>query len=176
MMFPVRINVLSDTKKTHLKRLALFTYLKTSCALVFSIVAILAAILLIAQSFFINYQAALTVSMLSQKNSYHTDTKHIVDINNQIQTVDEIQKQFILWSPRIHEIFNILPEGVEVSSVIFDRDSHTFSLAGVAENRDTLARCEKAVKSLPSLEAVTIPEGELTRKENIPFTITAILK
>ncbi len=176
MMFPIRINVLSVNKKIHLKRLALFTYIKNACALIFSLIAVLAALLLIAQSYFINYQTALTFNKISQKNSFTIDTKHIARINNQIQTINEVQKQYVLWSPKVHEILSAFPEGVEVNSAIFDADTHTFSLVGVAKDRETLSQVEKAIKALPSLETVTIPEGELTRKEDIPFTVSATLK
>lgn len=176
MMFPVRINVLSDSKKAHLKRLALFTYLKSSFALVFSLIAVLAAVLLVAESFFIEYRAALTYGVLAGRRSYLIDAQRIVAINQQLTKIEQIQSTFTLWSPRIHAILGALPPGIEVSSIILDAETHTFSLAGVAASREVLGACETAMKALPMLESVHIPLGELTRKEDIPFTITATLK
>ena len=176
MMFPVRINVLSDSKKAHLKRLALFTYLKSACALVFSLIAVLAAVLLVAENFFIDYRASLTYGVLSGRRSYLIDTQRIVAANRQIKKIEQTQSMFTLWSPRVHDILAALPPGIEVSSVIFDSEAHTFSLAGTALSREVLGECETAMKALPTLESVHIPLGELTRKEDIPFTITATLK
>ncbi|MBP9732374.1 MAG: hypothetical protein KBD29_02875 [Candidatus Magasanikbacteria bacterium] len=176
MMFPVRINVLSDSKKNHLKRLALFTYLKSSFALVFSLIAVLAAVLLVTESFFIDYRAALTYGVLSGRRSYLIDTQRIAATNSQLKKIEQTQSTFTLWSPRLHTILAALPPGIEVSSIILDGETHTFSLAGVASSREVLGLCETAMKALPILESVQIPLGELTRKEDIPFTIQATLK
>ncbi len=176
MMFPVRINVLSDSKKAHLKRLALFTYLKSSCALIFSLIAVLAAVLLIAESFFINYRAALTYGVLSGRRSYLSDIQRIQATNQQLKKIDAIQTEFTLWSPRVHTILAALPPGIELSSIILDSETKSLSLAGSALTREVLGECEKAIKSLPLLESVEIPLGELTQKEHIPFTLRATLK
>lgn len=176
MMFPVRINVLSDSKKSHLKRLTLFTYLKSSFAIVFALVAILATLLIITQNYFITYETALTYGSLSLHPSFRADIKHITETNTQLKKINSVQKDFTLWSPRLEAIMTAIPNGITIDSLTFDRSDNTFTLVGTADTRDTLDECEKRLKNLPSLESVEIPVGELTRREFIPFTAHAILK
>lgn len=176
MMFPVRINVLSNSKKTHLKRLTLFTYLKSACAIIFSLISILAALLVISKNYFIDYQAAFTYSIPSAHLSYHEDISNIEAANKQLKKIDRVQKEFIFWSPRIDELLAIIPPDIQIQSLILDREAMALSIAGIAKTREALALCEKNLKSLPSLESVHIPLGELTRREDIPFTVDAVLK
>lgn len=176
MMFPVRINVLSYSKKAHLRRLTLFTYLKSAFTVVFSLISILAALLLVAENYFINYRAALTYRVPLVTISYHEDITQIEEASAQLKKIDRVQKNFILWSPRIDEILTAIPPGIQIQSMILDHDSKLLSLAGIAQTREALALCEKNLKSLPSLDSVKIPLGELTRKEDIPFTVEAVLK
>ncbi len=176
MMFPIRINVLSKSKKTHLKRLTLFTYLKGACAIIFSLVSILAALLAVSKNYFIDYQSAFTYSTPSGHVSYHVDITYIEEANKKLKKIDQVQQEFTLWSPLIDEILSVLPADTEIHSLIFDREAKALAIAGIAKTREALALCEQRLKALPSLESVRIPLGELTRKEDIPFTVDAILK
>lgn len=176
MMFPIRINVLSASKKKHLRRLTLFTYIKSACAIIFSLLGILAAILIIAQKFFIEYRNAFSYNSFGVHPSYYEDTKKIEGATKKIKRVDSAQKDFVFWSPKIDTILHAIPQGISVQSVSFDQTTARFSLVGVANTKETLETVEQELKKLPLLEGVTIPLGELTQRENIPFTVQATLK
>jgi hypothetical protein len=175
MMFPIRINVLSASKKTHLRRLALFTYIKSACAIIFSLLGILAAILIITQKFFIEYRNAFSYNTFAVHPSYHDDTKKVEESHQALRKIDAVQKGFVLWSDRIDEILRVIPHGITVQSVSFDQEHAHFSLAGIADTKEALEAVEQALTALHLLEAVNIPLGELTQRENIPFTVEATL-
>ncbi len=175
-MFPIRINVLSASKKRHLRHLTLFTYIKSACAVVFSLLGILAALLLVVQNFFIDYQNALSYTAFGAPPSHHEDTKKVDNANKNLKRINAVQQGFILWSPRIDSILHALPQGVSVHSVSFDHELNQFSLAGIADTRQALEATETALTSLSILESVTIPPGDLTQRELISFTVEATLK
>ncbi|GEM_PF-3116379 len=175
MMFPIRINVLSASKKKHLRHLTLFTYIKSACAVVFALLGILASLLLIVQKFFIDYQNAFSYHTVGTPSSYHDDVKKIESTNNTLKKVDAVQQGFVLWSPRIDTIIHALPNGVIVHSISFDHEYDRFSLVGVADTRQTLETTEKKLSELPLLESIVIPPGDLTQREQISFTVEATL-
>jgi hypothetical protein len=176
MMFPIRINVLSSSKKRHLRRLTLFTYIKTACALFFSLLGILATILVITQKFFIEYRTDLSYNPLIGHPSYHRDANRIDDANKKIRLTDSFQQGYTLWSEVIDTILSSTPTGITIESASFDRGTNIVSLVGTASTRESLELYEQSLRFVPILNSVTIPQGELTRRENIPFTVTATLQ
>ncbi len=175
-MFPIRINVLSDSKKAHLKRLTLFSYLSNACAIVFTVMSVLAAIFLTMTMFFDQYQSTLINFSVSERPTYQANVKKIKEVNSQLKTISEVQEGELIWSPLLSDILSSIPPGIEIRNVTFEKQDKRLSLVGTAKTRESYDILANALRANSRIDSLKVPTPQLAQKENIPFTIDATFK
>jgi len=66
-------------------------------------------------------------------------------------------------------------DGIQISSITFDRQTLSFSIRGVAETRESLVAYRRAVEDLERVQSVTSPIANLARNTNLEFTLSVVL-
>ncbi len=172
-MFPTRLTFLPTEKRTYLDHLIYIQFIKNTLETCLIVLTMVALILVgggwVLQGYFTSLiaQVALTTSKQSHRNA------EIKAANATLQQISAIQKEYMLWTPIIIEVANVIPPHVTLTSMSLDAGKKIYSFTGVADTRDDLLRLQTALESLPSVQTVTIPLSQLTEKENIAFSITA---
>ena len=72
-------------------------------------------------------------------------------------------------------VLNARSEGIQITSISFDRETLSFSLRGIAANRDALVTYRRTVEGLDRVSEVTSPIANLARNINLEFTLTVVL-
>ena len=73
-------------------------------------------------------------------------------------------------------IVDARPEGIQITSITFNRDTFSFSLKGIADTRDTLVAYRRAVEALERAIEVSSPIENLARNTNLEFTLSVLLE
>jgi Tfp pilus assembly protein PilN len=96
--------------------------------------------------------------------------------NELVSQTANIVKTFPRWSILLEELkLRVIP-GISISNFSLPSPEATFSLNGIAENRDTLNRFKKSLEESPLLAEIKLPLTDLEKKEKIPFSISFKLK
>lgn len=123
-----------------------------------------------------NHFNTLVVELTSVTGERAGKNFEIKTANAILHDVNSIQKNYILWTPRIIAIANVLPPHVLLTALSLDATTKTYTFTGTADTRTDLLALQSQVESLPFIDTVTIPISQLTAKDHITFSITASLK
>jgi len=107
---------------------------------------------------------------------YGATNKEILRINEILTETSAIQKDFILFTPKVTEFFNVIPPGISLSTTNMDYRKNEIILSGTANTRDSYLELQQNILALPYVEAADIPPAQLTQKENISFSLKVLLK
>ncbi len=99
--------------------------------------------------------------------------QEIMSYNNKLQELKKIQKEFIPWSNIIWKIFNEIPTGITIDSLVLKQESGNMIIEGLAVTRQDLLNLEKNIKNDPFFISYHLPLKDKLQKKNIHFTITA---
>lgn len=172
-MYPIRLNLLSPQKKHHLKRMAVFIFLKNMLEISLIIVTVAGIILIGGRWFLQNYFNDLTERLVTVGNQKNDTNQRIRQVNFVIKDLSFMQQEYAPWTPMITEIANAVPAQMLVESMLLDRATNIFTFTGIAETRADLLDFQKKLQGLAFIAKVEVPLSQLTEKERIPFIITA---
>jgi hypothetical protein len=72
----------------------------------------------------------------------------------------------------ITTVFSVLPEGVSVQGMSFERETGVFTLEGTAVTRDALVSYRRALESINDITDVASPISNLAKNANLPFELS----
>jgi len=175
-MFESNINLLSPHKKSRLKKIVQFLFVKEmlefcifTCILL-SITHILGGLIL---SQALNDLA--TSSLLINRD--------FPGINDDIRRVNKLTKGVVessaahsALSPKLVELIQTIPNDIRLDAITLNRDTLTLTLAGTAKTRDALLNFPKVLSAIPWMNQVLTPVSQLLQKDNISFEIKTTVK
>lgn len=94
-----------------------------------------------------------------------TETAHIVSVLK--GTLQGIPATDIIAA-----VFSVLPEGVSVQGMSFERGTGIFMIEGTATTRDALVSYRRALESIEDIRDVTSPISNLAKNANLPFQLS----
>ncbi|PLX26598.1 hypothetical protein C0581_04160 [Candidatus Parcubacteria bacterium] len=174
-MYPIRLNLLSPSKKAHLKRMSHFQFIKSIFEILLITTSVLAMILLGSQTVLQTYFAELTENVVAVNNEHVEETREILRINKLLEEVQQVQKGYIAWTPLVAEIASSTPHGVTLSNFNIDMSSKKMTLSGYAETRDIFLQFQDELRGISFVSSINSPLSDLTKPEDIAFNITASL-
>lgn len=101
--------------------------------------------------------------------------KQIKDINKQIKSIEDIQKENIVWTDIIKNLFNNLPADIKLHKAGFDKNG-SITIAGVAGSREGLIALRKYFENSSDFSIISFPIQNLVEKQNINFEINLQIK
>ena len=175
-MHSTRLNLLSPEKRKHLQRMIYIQFAKNTLTSVVFVFCISGITLLGGQWVLQEYFNDVSVNLIATNSRYAEKNKKIKEINNLIIQTDAIQQQFAPWSSIAENLANAIPNGAIINNLSLNSDNNTFVISGTAETRNSLLEMQTNLKALEFIDNVDIPISQLTEKENISFSITAVYK
>lgn len=175
-MIPLRNNLLSPEKKEHLIHMVRIQFLKNIFEVLLVVSSIVGIILLGSERILQNYFTSLTESMISVQNRHSQEVQEIRHINKTLQQVENIQKQYYVWTPLLLSLSEATNSGIVLNNLSVDQKNKHISLEGHATNRETFLIYQKKIKQLENIKDAQSPLSDLTKIENFSFTLSIDLK
>jgi Tfp pilus assembly protein PilN len=175
-MIPIRLNLLSPEKRRFHQGATYVQFTKNMLEALFLALCVAGIILLFGQNILQNQFRDLSSSLVVSESKYLQKNREVDSINNGIQRVQRIQKEFVLWSPMLHDFFNQIPPTIALGSVTFDRSANVLLLTGVASTRADLLLFKNTLTALPWISPFELPLSALVEKEQIHFSLTVPVK
>lgn len=175
-MLPLRHNFLSPEKRHYLQHMVRFQFTKTVLEIFLISLCIIGIVLLGGQWLLQDYFNNLTGQIVSISNQYSGTNLEIKKINQILNKNEKIQKEYVLWTPKLAELANNIPEKITLTSLNINNQNKQITLNGNSPTRDELLIMQKQISTLPWIKNMDIPLSQLTAKENINFSLTAQIK
>jgi len=153
-MLPIRINVLSESKKVYLRRLTLFSYLKNSCAIIFVVICFFSILLIFIDLFFQEYRAALKDYGIAKNQTYLSNISNIQQLNEKLAAISLVQENYHLITPSLHTIFLLVPDGIIVHTLTIDTQEKSFIMNVFAEEPQNIGEFFNFLRSHPEITDV----------------------
>jgi len=120
----------------------------------------------------------LTVSLISLNNQHINSNRDIKKINRRLHELTLIERDHITWTPILARVFETVPNGITLDALELDATKKMLLFAGIANTRDDLLLFQESLQSLTDcatlcIQSANLPEGILTQREKISFTLTA---
>ncbi len=180
------MNLLPKTEKEDLKK---------GLKLRFAIVAmfLLSASFLIGFVMFLpSYFLAFGYFSKTAPDSYFLKPENSDSINKILSLPDEISSKLGFFQSNIHnvsvadyfsKIVDNLPKGVQINSISFSKNQNyngnngtVILVSGIAVSRDSLMSFSTLLKESGLFSDVEVPVSNLTKDENLPFSINILIE
>lgn len=103
-------------------------------------------------------------------------TKKISETNQSINTVINIQKNFVNWLDLFNFLSKNTPDNINFSQIKINKEKNSLTLTGTSETREDLIKLKESLDNSQFLEKIDFPIKNLLEKSNINFTIGAQFK
>ena len=121
-----------------------------------------------------NFNKVVAQTTLITKNSQSYNIK-VNDINSKLDSISQVQNNFIAWSNLIENLADITPSGINFISTKINKEKQIINIAGIAKTRNDLLEFKQNMENLPNVYDVKFPLKNILQKTNISFEISAKL-
>lgn len=96
-------------------------------------------------------------------------------LTQQIETLEGIEET-VSFVAIVEDILEVSRNGVVLTQVLYDPENQNVDveLRGTAQNRDALRSFAARLEAREGIESVDFPIGNLSREEDLPFTISIV--
>jgi len=167
----IALNLIPREQKTLLKNTRLYAVCKEAVTLLFLFFTIISIMLWVSRFYLEQDLADLVIANSANIKSNEATNQRIIAINQKINSVDNIEKNFISAREAIETISRIVPENITLNSINFYRQQSAVELTGTAKARNDLLQFRNILGSADWIKSVDLPMDNLINKDNNQFTI-----
>lgn len=167
----IALNLIPQEQKTLLKNTRLYAACKEAVTLLFLFAMIISIMLWISRYYLERDLADLVVANSANIKSNEAANQRIIAINQKINLVDGIEKNFIPSRLVVEAISHLVPENIALDAINFYRQQSSFEITGTAKTRNDLLQFKNILNSAAWVKNVDLPMTDLISKENNRFTI-----
>jgi len=175
-MIPVRLNFLSPRKCHNLETMVIFQLSKSVLEIVLIVICLIGMGLLGAQSILQDYFNDLTGTVALTQNQHQQTNQEVKEINQVINQLTKIQTDYKPFLPIFPLLFNNLPNDIYLNSFNINLEKNNIVISGFAKTRDHLLDYKKTLESQSCIKTINWPLSQITKKEDLPFTLELNMK
>ncbi|MBU0722273.1 hypothetical protein KKA93_02345 [Patescibacteria group bacterium] len=167
------LNLISEELKKEIKLRRFYLFIK-KIYLTLIIITIVAAIILLAAKTILQtkFNDIVGQTTLVTKNNQNYNIK-IIDINNRINFIEKVQKDFIPWSNLLKTVANITSNDIGLNYLQINSVEQTIKIKGKAGMRESLLDFKQKMEATTIFKDIDLPIKNILEKENINFEISA---
>jgi len=169
------LNLLSPQEKTASLLLWKYLIIKNVIMIVLTLSIVIAVVLFGAKLVLMQKLAEVQIQTELTNISQNKINQKINFYNDQIKTIEQIQKNYVVWSDLLYLFNRLITEGITLQKTNFDINENMITVSGIADTRDNLLNFKNNLESCELMTNVTLPLNTLLKKQDIDFTITADL-
>lgn len=94
------------------------------------------------------------------------------NFNNELAALSKIEAGLFSVSDLIQEIYVLLPNGITISTFMFDDRNLVLELNGVAQTREKLLELQEIMENNEMIKKVSLPLSNFDKKTDISFAMT----
>jgi len=175
-MIPIRLNFLSPHKIQNLQTMVIFQLGKGVLEIILIVICITGIGLLGVQKILQDYFNDLSGTIALTQSHHQQTNRDVKEINQTLAQLEKIQTEYRPFSPLLPQILNILPDNIYLNSFGIDLQKNSITLSGFAKTRDQLLNYKKKLESISWIKFVNWPLSQITKKDDLPFTLELLLK
>jgi len=167
------LNLISEDLKKEIKLRHLYLFIKKINLTLIIITIVVAIILLVAKTILqVKFNDIVSQTTLVTKSNQGYNIK-IRDINNRLNFVEKVQKDFIPWSNLLKAVADITPSDIGLNYLKINFIEQTIKIKGKAGLRQSLLDFKQKMEATTVFENIDFPIKNILEKENINFEINA---
>ena len=153
-----------------------FQFVKSLLEIILIIICFTGIILVGIEDILQNYFNDLS-GTIALTQSQHIKTDRVVkEINQSLIQLEKIQKEYSSLTGTLTPLINSLPNDINLDSIELDLTKRRFNATGIATTRNDLLNYKQALETTNLVQKIELPLSQLTKKENLPFSLNAELK
>lgn len=176
MPTPVRLNLLSPEKRRSIERLVYAQFARNAVEVIVCIFSLLGIALLGGDWVLQTHLDDLSVKLTHVSHQEAEKSSQIRAINKTLIQTDMLLKRYRAWPAIVRPIVEAIPSGITLEHFSIDKDRKNLTLIGTAATRDTLILLEQNLKTVQTVQSVSLPFSQLTTRENLRFSISITLQ
>ncbi len=169
------LNIISRKLKREIKLKSIYQLIKIIFSILIIVISIYTIALLLGKlALQIHFVKTIDETSLVTKNTENY-SKKIRNINNQLNSIDNIQNETTAWSYLLEYFAKNVSDNIKFSQIKMNKRDKTVYLSGLAKTRDNLLSLKKILEDSNYFSNINFPIQNLLEKNNINFTINAQL-
>lgn len=173
---PCRINLISPPKRKYLQTMVRFQFIKNILEVILIVTCVIGIAMLGGQWLLANYFKSLNSTIASLRNQYAETNQTVISINQKLAQIEFIQNSYSPITPLLPNIIQAVPDDVSLTALNLNSKGKQLYMAGLAVNRDDLLELQAKLEAISWVETVNIPIDQLTKKDNINFSFSVVIK
>ncbi len=169
----LKLNIIPIQLKKEIKNAKVFELLRRMVFFVISFVLIYAAIFISSNQILHRYAKDTFSNQESIGKNSTEYIEKVKNINEQIDNVAKVQKEFVPFSDFVLEITEKINPGIKINQLTIDKETNNFILSGTADSRDSLLKLKSDLEALGYFYELNLPINNLLKKDDINFSISA---
>jgi len=167
----VSLNLLPQEKKKEISRQIVFISLQHLVSWMLIAVCAAGIILLITKLYMQNaFEQAVKQSVLVTQE-YGTLNQKVHLVNQKIDFLGDIQRKFIVWSPKLAAFTELVPANIQVYSMNLNYATKDIQIQGHAKSREDLLLLKANLEQSSLLKSIDMPIENLLESKDINFNI-----
>ena len=171
-MYPIRLNLMSKKKQLYAKRIMTMGFIKNTLAIIFIVLSCFAIFAIFSQMFLQSQFADIALQNLRTHTTVGEVNAKIQKINTITKQAVAIQSQYTNWSSYIILITESIPPENTISHIVLHKQEQLLEISGSSPSREALLSLKAALESLDEIDTISIPLSELTKQDNISFSLS----
>ncbi len=173
-------NLLSPEELQRVKYIKIFYLIKIAALNIFSTLLIISIVFIFSYLMLENNNNSLQNQIKSESTILEggiikSTEDAIKTLNNQLNKSTKIQANYIKWTTPLQSFSSIVPDGIIINSLQFNTTQKTILITGVASLRSDLLLFESNLEQYDLVKDISSPLSNLTKKEDINFSISGKL-
>lgn len=95
-------------------------------------------------------------------------------INQKIDAVDQIQRDYVEFSPLLEHVLSHVGRGINIAAVKIDAKERKLQISGLADTRENFSNFQTDFKNSEVFLEVKSPPVNIFKKEDISFNLEAV--
>ena len=171
----IKLNLLSPQKKKEVEDHILYSSLKNVLGVLLIFVIFISIILLGSKLILAkNFETIVEQTTLIVKE-YGGVNQNIRTINEKLKNISNTQNEFVTWSYHLSKLQKLIPENIEISTIILKKGNKESLVKGLAKNRDDLLTLKTNLENSDLFTVVELPFSNLLTRNNIDFELQLTL-
>ena len=168
-----KLNLLSKDKKRYVKTMVYVYTANSFLKLLITFTLIFSVLLVGANNILMFHKNTLALSDSVAPNKITQINQKVRSINKTLKKTEALNPIYSPWHKRTTEILGTVPNGIVLHSMTLNNKKRSYMFSGIAQTRRQLLVFKESLTAFPFVKEVDVPIDQLTKKENIPFSITA---
>ena len=162
----INLNLLPFSTKRQIAKNIHWIRLTNNFVLIAGVLLVL-SILLAAGQKYLDYQT----KRIEQINTGNQEEAQVQMINNKMEEVEVVQRDYVKWSRVISNFLQLIPNGNSLHNLQFDKEGQTIFITGLAQTRDDFLNLQTKLEESDLITKIKFPISNLLYQTNINFTL-----